>query len=264
MVYFALAVAPSLAILLYIYQRDRYEKEPRGMLLKAFIYGMLIVIPCAIIELLLSFVFSGFGGFIKVLIMSFIIAALTEESLKFFILKKVFFRAKAFNERFDGIVYAVFISLGFATLENIIYVSQGDISVGIIRAFTAVPAHALFAVSMGYYLGRARFSTINSSKGLIFKALIVPIMLHGIYDFILFANNPIILLFFIPFLLYLWRRGFHNIKELDTFKDTLINENNMTHGFSEVLTEGVTIEEHMSEEHTYNRAEAELFPEDVC
>ena len=120
---------------------------------------------------------------------------------------------KNFNERFDGIVYAVFISLGFALVENIMYVIQGGASVGLIRALTAVPAHALFGVVMGYYIGIARFSGVHRADYII-RALMWPIILHGFYDYCLMSGKPILMLLFIPFLGYLWISGFRKMKEI--------------------------------------------------
>lgn len=259
----ALAVAPSVALLYYIYNRDRYEKEPRRMLIKAFLLGMAIVIPATIGELILMWIFGGAQGLTGAFIQGFVVAGLTEELLKFFVLYKGFYKAPEFNERFDGIVYGVFVSLGFATIENILYVFTGGVSVALTRSLTAVPAHALFGVAMGYYFGRARFATPNRAKGLFGKAIFVPVLLHGLYDFILFSANGFLLLGFIPYMIYIWRRGLKNLKELDKAKDVLIDMNYRAHQFHEPLRQGETIEEHMAYESHPNGYEANIFPEDV-
>ncbi len=144
---------------------------------------------------------------------AFIVAALTEEAFKFTALLILFWNNMQFNEKFDGIVYACFISLGFAAVENILYVSQGGVEVGLGRAFTAVPAHALFGVMMGYQFGLARFYPSERSRRLVL-ALTIPIILHGIYDFILMSGNPYILIVFIPYLVFLWIFGFRRIRNL--------------------------------------------------
>ena len=259
----AIAVAPSAAFLYYIYNRDRYEKEPRRMLIKAFLLGIVIVVPAVIIELILTGIFGEGKGLVPALIEGFIVAGFTEELLKYFALYRGFFKAKEFNERFDGIVYSVFVSLGFATLENIFYVTSGGVSVGLTRAITAVPAHALFGVAMGYYFGRARFATPKRGKTLLLKAIFIPILLHGFYDFILFSENIILLIGFIPYMIYMWRRGLKNMNELDEAKDVLLGINYRAHQFNEALPDGQTIEEHMAYEYHPNGMEANIYPEDI-
>ena len=212
----SLATAPSIALLYYIYNRDRYEKEPRRMLIKAFLLGIAIVIPAGVIELIISMIFPGEKGIISAIIRGFVIAGLTEELLKFYVLYKGFFKAPEFNQRIDGIVYSVFVSLGFATVENILFVYTGGVNVALTRAFTAVPAHALFGIAMGYYVGRARFATPEQSRKLLIKAMFVPVMLHGYYNFILFSESSFLLLTFLPYMLYLWSRGLKNLNELDS------------------------------------------------
>lgn len=205
------ALAPVFIILLYIYVRDKYEKEPISLLLKSLGLGALIVIPVVFIESLLSAIMPYFNEMGTAFYDAFVVAAFTEESFKFLVLYFLIRKSKEFNERFDGIVYAVFISLGFAAVENVIYVYEGGLDVGLMRAFTAVPAHALFGVSMGYYFALSKFETESTDINM-FKALAVPIVLHGIYDFILMTGHPYLLFAFIPFLIYLWWSGMKKIK----------------------------------------------------
>jgi RsiW-degrading membrane proteinase PrsW (M82 family) len=143
----------------------------------------------------------------------FVVAAFTEELFKLLALYLLIWRNRHFNEKFDGIVYATFISLGFAGVENILYVTDGGMTVGITRAFTAVPAHALFGIVMGYQFGLAKFYPKERSWRLLL-ALVIPIMLHGIYDFILMSGHPSLLFVFIPFLIFLWLFGFRRIRQL--------------------------------------------------
>ena len=204
-----IALAPVFIILIYVYVRDKYEKEPIGLLIKTFLAGAFIVIPIMFIEGKLR---SRFTGYTEVAYTAFVIAAFTEEIFKFIALYLLIWKNKEFNEKFDGIVYAVFISLGFAAVENIMYVFQYGHETGISRALTAVPGHALFGVAMGYYLGLAKLSPKNKSKNFLL-ALLVPIGLHGLYDFILMTQHKYLLLAFIPFLYYLWKAGFKKMKE---------------------------------------------------
>lgn len=209
-----ISVVPVAIILVYIYYRDKYEKEPISLLIKGLISGMVIVFPVIVAEKsighLLPHLFSNnfgmaFGD-------AFLVAALCEETFKLLAIYLLIWKNPHFNERFDGIVYAVFVSLGFALVENIMYVFSNGFSVGISRAFSAVPAHAMFGIMMGYYLGLAKF--ILPKRSLYFSlAFIVPILIHGFYDFILMVKIQWVLLLFFPFLIYLVYRTHVKMKE---------------------------------------------------
>lgn len=189
---FSLAILPPLLIALYIYKQDKYEKEPRKLIISSFLFGCLSIIPVIILELIAENTLSGLGLFISV----FIGVALIEEGAKYFFLKKYLFPKNDFNEPFDGIVYAVMISLGFATVENIGYVYQNleaGFQVAILRMFTAIPLHASCGIIMGYFVGSAKFSTKNRSN-LLFKGVFYATLLHGVYDYFLFLpeqNNQL-------------------------------------------------------------------------
>jgi RsiW-degrading membrane proteinase PrsW (M82 family) len=130
-------------------------------------------------------------------------------------------RSPSFNEKFDGIVYAVFVSLGFAAVENVMYVMDGGLQTAAIRAVTAVPAHAIFGVTMGYYLGIAHMYE-ELRKPYLFRALAIPILLHGIYDFILMVEIGWLLILFIPYVILLYIIGMRKMKTLSNasiFKD---------------------------------------------
>lgn len=208
------AIAPSLALLYYIYLRDKYEKEPRKLLFKAFVLGSIAVVPIVIIELRLDLFDMATESLVAAGYTAFVVAGFVEESFKYIIFWFFIWRNKNFNERYDGIVYSVFISLGFATTENIGYVMLSGFHTAFIRSLTAVPAHALFGIIMGYYFGKARFSEDRIRKKSLIFALIIPIVLHGFYDFILFSRSTALLIIFIPYMLYLWKRGLNNIDEL--------------------------------------------------
>ena len=208
-----LSLAPVILILFYINYRDKYEKEPLGLLLKALLAGAVITIPVVIVELILDKYNVGESKMVNAFYKGFIVAALTEEAFKFFAFRLLIWKNKNFNEFFDGIIYAVFISLGFAAVENILYVFQGGGGVGMLRALTAVPAHALFGVAMGYYFGLARFNPQKKSY-FMSMAIIIPILLHGFYDFIIFSENEWLLLLFIPYIIFMWIFGFKKMKKL--------------------------------------------------
>jgi RsiW-degrading membrane proteinase PrsW (M82 family) len=153
-----------------------------------------MVIPGIIIETILG---SGLNritsGILNIFFMSFVVIAPTEELLKFFAVKRWIYRSLEFDEIMDGIVYTVAASLGFATVENIIYVITHGITVGIARAFLAVPGHAFFGAIMGFYLGRAKFNR-EKEKKLIIKGILLAIFFHGLYDFLVLTQTVLALL----------------------------------------------------------------------
>jgi RsiW-degrading membrane proteinase PrsW (M82 family) len=192
MVLLVLALAPALAIMVYIYIKDKYEREPVKLLLKNFGLGATAsIIITLIIGTILKLIFptadplSVAQQFLK----AFVLVALVEEFSKYIIVRYYAQRNKEFDEPFDGIVYAVMVSMGFAALENILYVFQFGMANGIIRAFTAVPAHATFGIIMGYYMGKAKFAVTKKDKiKLNLTGLFAATLFHGAYDFFLFIN----------------------------------------------------------------------------
>ncbi len=190
MLLLALAIAPSLAIAVFIYSRDKFEKEPLRYLLICFLLGMLSTLPALFIQVfaqdvrahdanhsILSYAWFAFG-----------VVALSEEGCKYLVLRGYAYPKPAFNEPFDGVVYAVMISMGFATVENIEYVQRFGLSAVAGRAFLSVPAHASFAVLMGYYVGLAKFNPLRS-PWLMLKGLLIAVLFHGSFDFFLFMQQ---------------------------------------------------------------------------
>jgi RsiW-degrading membrane proteinase PrsW (M82 family)/ribosomal protein S18 acetylase RimI-like enzyme len=186
----ALAIAPGIAICLFIFHRDAYNHEPKLNLFVSFILGAIIVLPVAYTELFFNqFPNHTISG---VAINAFLVVAFTEELGKFIILRFYSYPKKSFDEPLDGIVYGVMIGMGFATLENILYVQKFGMPTGFLRMFLSVPAHATFGVLMGYHAGKAKFDRPNSSR-LLFIGLFWAVLFHGIYDFFLFLQgNPYI------------------------------------------------------------------------
>jgi hypothetical protein len=151
---------------------------------------MLAIIPALFIETIISLIDQGpfFKSIPGIAVKAYFSVALVEELCKFMMLRYYAFRKPEFDEPFDGIVYAVMVSMGFATVENIFYVSQSGIQTAIIRMFMAIPAHATFAILMGYFMGKARFSN-NRKHTLMLAGILWSVFFHGSYDFFLFLQD---------------------------------------------------------------------------
>lgn len=184
----ALSLAPGIFIAVYFYIKDKFEKEPLNAIVFSFFLGCLSVIPAILLE---SFFMSHFPSngqnLLITAVNAFVIIAGAEEFSKYLMLK-YYSKNPNFNEPYDGIFYGVMISLGFAAVENIMYVYQNGFAVGVLRMFTAVPAHAMFGAIMGYYFGLA-WQTPNLKNQLMLKGLFSAVFLHGAYDFFLLQEN---------------------------------------------------------------------------
>lgn len=180
-----IAVLPSLIIAYLIYRYDK-EKENHRHLWFAYLYGCISVIPILILEVSLGEGDAFFNAFVS--------AAFSEELFKFLFLMFFIYRRVYFNEPYDGIIYATFISLGFATIENIAYVLQHGLFVGILRMFLSVPGHAIFGVFMGYFVGIAKFQKKNKALYL-FLGFFTAFLTHGFYDYFLFLDQYPLLAF---------------------------------------------------------------------
>ncbi len=208
-----LSLAPVFIIAGYIYFRDKYEREPISLLLKSLFMGVIITLPVVLMESILSVFGFADSTILNAFYNGFVVAAFSEELWKLAAVYLLVWRSPEFNERFDGIVYAVFVSLGFAAVENVLYVMDGGAEVAMARAITAVPVHALFGVMMGYYLAIAKFSP-QKRKGNLWKALFIPVLFHGFYDFILMTGYNWLIFIFVPFVIYLWITGLQRMKML--------------------------------------------------
>lgn len=204
----AAAIAPGLALLAYFYWKDRYDAEPLSMVVRLFFTGMLVVLPAMIVQRGLT-LYLGDSPFT----FSFVISAGVEELLKFFVLYHMVFNHTEFDEPYDGIVYATAISLGFATLENVLYAFLEPTTFGtlLVRALLPVSGHALFGVFMGYSLGRAKFSDGKQKKYHLWMALLLPLAWHGLYDFMMMTVSPEWLWIAVPFMFLLWFRGIRRV-----------------------------------------------------
>ena len=175
------AVLPSVVLLRYFYARD-VHREPRGVLIKTFLLGVLIYVPVVLVGLPLLYLKPSLNGpLLGGLYLALVCVAVPEEWFKFLVVTRYSARHPAFDEPMDGIVYGATASLGFATFENLLCVAGGGWSVALLRGFTAVPMHASLGAILGYYVGQAKFS--KGRRNLLWKGLLVAVLLHGLYDF---------------------------------------------------------------------------------
>lgn len=202
------AIAPSLALFSYFYLRNQMATEPRKTLLQTFIYGALLTFPI----LFLQYVFNEEGVVPHGFVQDVLFSSTIEEFFKWFILLIAIYNHVEFDDPYDGILYGASISLGFATVENILYLFSYGLNTAFLRALLPVSSHAIFGVVMGYYFGRAKFSKTGRHKELIMIALFAPILLHIIYNAILTFKGQWMYLI-VPFMLFLWWFGLTRVKK---------------------------------------------------
>lgn len=199
------AVLPVFILCFFIYKKDPH-KEPGKLLAKIFALGFVSAIPIIVIELFLSKVFpvDGISNFILIFVNVFISVALVEEGFKWMISMFVGYKNKDFDEIYDIIVYAVFASLGFACIENILFVFSRGLTNAIYRAFLSIPGHMSFGIIMGYFLAQAKVGSINKNMSIFRKnillSILLPTLAHTMYDALIYYSNynPLsTLLFFI-------------------------------------------------------------------
>lgn len=212
----SLALIPVIVFLVYIYLKDRKHPEPIGMLLKAFFFG---IISCVLALFITAFQAEGADNGISGVYDAFVGAALPEEFAKLLMLWLCVRKSKDFDEPIDGIVYAVFVSLGFAALENVLYI-YGDedlYTIAIQRGLFSIPGHFCFGVCMGYFYSLAHFG--NKHKILYYLlAYIFPVLLHGLYDGLIAMmseNDTIIYFIWLAFCIFTFR---HAIKRIEKVK----------------------------------------------
>ena len=206
-----IALAPTIIILLTIYIKDKYEKEPIKLALTGTLFGFISAIPITFTEkYLLNFIMPD--SIYYAFYVSFIIAAFVEETYKYIILKFLIWKNSNYNEPVDGILYAIYISLGFATIENILYVFNpvlGGLKTAILRAIFSIPAHAIFGVYMGYYLSKEKFFKHKIN----FLSLLIPIIVHGFYDLLLFYDMKYMHIIFLIYFIYIFIVGIKRINK---------------------------------------------------
>lgn len=231
-----IAILPVILLGMYIYKKDKH-KEPRSLLVKLFVSGIISTFMVVIVSLLATFIFPFLNEnhttmtAIEFFIYIFIFIALLEEVCKWLMSYYIGYKSKEFDEFYDIVVYAVFVALGFAAFENILYVFDfQSIQVGIIRGLLAIPGHVCDGIAMGYYLSLAKYheqkGNKKEEKKNKIKSILIPAIYHGIYDYCCLSESNIILITFIIFIIFLYTTSFKKIKLLSNEEITIKSENN--------------------------------------
>lgn len=226
-----LSIAPIIIFGNMIYKRD-FDKEPKSILIKLFLCGVGSTFLTLLITKLLTSVVPFFGystaelNAVELIPYVFIGVALIEEFSKWIFVYKLEYNDNEFNHLYDGIVYAAFVSLGFACFENILYVmsagAESGVSTALLRAVLAIPGHLCDGIMMGYYLSMAKLAMCNNhrelSKKNLILSLMIPTLAHGIYDYLIFAStvtdNSIFLIVFFIFVVFFFTYASKKVKQL--------------------------------------------------
>ena len=186
------ALLPVILILRYIYRLDKNEREPLGLVLFVVALGAAFTLPCGSVE---SFLIGVFGAIYDTSTVKYafientVCVALVEELSKWLVIMIFVWKNRNFDYRYDSIVYAVAASLGFAALENVLYISRFGTGIAIGRAVFAIPGHTTFGVFMGFFMSRAKASLLGGNERGLRRykllALVIPMFIHGLYDFLL-------------------------------------------------------------------------------
>ncbi len=202
----AAAVIPAVLLMIRVYRSDRLEREPTSLLLGLVLRGILATVLALVAEHIGEFTLAFFfdeRSLLYRLLLCFVVVGGSEEGAKLLLLKWRTWRSPSFDCQFDGVVYAVFVSLGFALWENIGYVAMYGLGTALIRAVTAVPGHACFGVFMGMWYSTARryanCGLSDQSKSCLWKAFYIPVLLHGCYDSIAMSERQGFGLIFLVF-----------------------------------------------------------------
>lgn len=216
-----MAVLPGLFLLYKIYRLDKIEREPKKLILKILLFGVLSIIPTVIVEVILTDYLLPALGLVEYttefnLVENFLCVALIEEYFKYKAARIATWKSKEFNYKFDGIVYCATSALGFAILENIGYCIENGIGVAIMRAFLSVPAHCIFGIFMGHFYGIAKDYELRGNKLMmrwnLFLAVFLPTTLHGFDDFCLSQDEDIYLAIFIVYVFIYYFFAFKKVR----------------------------------------------------
>jgi RsiW-degrading membrane proteinase PrsW (M82 family) len=225
MLLLAVAVAPGVFWLWYFLKRDHLRPEPRYLIRRVFFMGMGLGLAAAIIEWIIFSrpVLALSGGGAGDLMMAASVIGLVEEGMKFLAVYLSVYRHVEFNEVLDGIVYAVAASMGFATLENIAYVWEGGIGVGLLRAVLSVPGHAFFAALMGFNMGMAKLAR-TAEWGWLISGWLLASLAHALYDAVVLTRTSLALVV-IPLILVLWWVAVAQARRASVLDDERVGRN---------------------------------------
>lgn len=218
-IYVLAAVIPAAILMCYIYKKDRIEREPPWLLGSLVLLGVAAALVAIVLEILGQSILDSLVSVNNpkyILLLAFLVVAAVEEGTKFFFLYRRTWRDPNFNYRFDAIVYAVFVSLGFAAFENIKYVFNYGLSVALPRALLAIPGHMGFAVFMGFFYGRAKlcftFGDRSGCKLNLILGYLAAVFLHGVYDTCCMTGTARSTLIFVVFVLAMYLAVYFLIK----------------------------------------------------
>lgn len=231
----AIAILPVILIGTFIHGKDK-NKEPIGLLALLFFSGVLSCFLVIFVSRILTPIFPFMqieindpnNTFLDVFLYSFVGVALVEEICKFSMVYAIGYRHKAFDEVYDIVVYSIFVALGFAGFENILYVLPGGLGVGIARGLLAVPGHACDGLFMGYYISLAKIAAVKKDaeeeRNNILKSIVVPTVLHGIYDFCCFYGNAYIIILFVVFIIAMYVVALKKLNHVAKNNQNILNK----------------------------------------
>ena len=235
-----ISILPSILLGKFIYDNDKVEKEPKSLLLLLFLLGILAIIITMIISLygllFIPYLFEDHNTIAGIIISYFIGVGLVEEFSKLLMVYVGSWNNNNFDYQYDGLIYSVYVSLGFATVENIMYVLGNSLKVAILRALLSVPGHVFFGIFMGYYYGLAKKEDRNNNKKkkkyYLIMALIIPAILHGIFDSTItiafkYSDNyisDISILIYLLFIVSLYFVSFRRVKTIGKIKTNIDDE----------------------------------------
>jgi RsiW-degrading membrane proteinase PrsW (M82 family) len=205
-----IAIAPAVALFLFFYLRDKYRKAPIGVMLVTFGLGAASLVPATVTSLALQRLTgwrSNTPSLLQAFLGAMIIVGLVEEGAKFIVVRFYAYHRPEFDEPYDGIMYSVAAALGFATLENIIYIFSNGAGTGVMRALLAMPSHAFDGVLMGYFLGEAKFARSDRvGNWLSALGFGLAVIAHGLYDFTVFSldKRPLMILSLLTMAVLFW------------------------------------------------------------
>ena len=239
-IYLFAAILPVAVLCYYIYKKD-VNHEPKKVLRILFLYGCLICVPVFLLEVFFQNFYSleDTTGFLELFINVFVSIALIEEGFKWVVVRKFGYNIEEFDEIYDIIVYSAFASLGFACVENVLYVFSNGLANALFRAFTSVPGHTCFGVVMGYYFSKAKVNEIKGkraeAKENMFYSILIPSILHTLYDAILLYSVAIesffYLLLFFAFLAIMFFMSFRIVNKVSSEQKKLYTSMEDNHDF---------------------------------